>query len=521
MRIVRSTAMLLAVSALQVASASADVSCADPNNLCTGDPCTMTNIDVQSPCTVDFGSRTLIIAGILRVPDGGTLSLTADTIIQQGPIDGRHVGNGVGNGASITLIADVGDLESRGEIDVAGTASTGSIDLQAAGNLLVKDNLVAKPAGSNITATGGTVTVAAAGTVTTDQTAVIDVQGGDGSGGSVSIAGDLGATIQGRVHAEGNPGGTIVVGSSVGSVDLERDLRVQSADGPAGLVMVNGEAGITVNDKIRAGSEVAVGGDVQLTSGSGDVVIHEAVSVAGTAGGSISVVAAGTVAPTVRLNARATTGNGGSIDIDAATISLRKDLEVRSTVNGNGGQISLTATTLLDLVGGDAEAAGKVDGGSVTLKGGGGSGDVHIARNSTLTASGQHGNGGTLVVSAPAGMVIMETKVALTGNGPTGTGGDASVDGVGITINRTRIDADGRTFGGELRFNQSGGGTFLLDADVDARDSGTIEALAPGGNLTVSGRFRVEPAGCVGFSAAGTLNTANAVPDVPITPTCP
>ncbi len=287
MRIVRSTAMLLAVSALQVASASADVSCADPDNLCTGNPCTMTNIDVQSPCTVDFGSRTLIIAGILRVPDGGTLSLTADTIIQQGPIDGRHVGNGVGNGASITLIADVGDLESRGEIDVAGTASTGSIDLQAAGNLLVKDNLVAKPAGSNITATGGTVTVAAAGTVTSDQTAVIDVQGGDGSGGSVSVAGDLGVTIQGRVHAEGNPGGTIVVGSSVGSVDLERDLRVQSADGPGGLVIVNGEAGITVNDKIRAGSEVAVGGNVQLTSGSGDVVIHDSVNVAGTSGGSI------------------------------------------------------------------------------------------------------------------------------------------------------------------------------------------------------------------------------------------
>jgi hypothetical protein len=501
--------------------ASAQVSCANPDDLCTGDPCTMTNVEVQSPCVVDFGARTLVIAGILRVPDGGTLSLTAASIVQQGPIDGRHVGNGVGSGAAITLITTVGDAELRGEIDVAGTVATGSINVQAAGDILVKDNLIAKPAGSNMTAIGGTIALDAAGTATTDQTAVLDTQGANqaNSGGVIFVAGDLGVTIGGRTRAEGNPGGSIIVASNAGSVTLAGDLRVLSEGGPGGLVLVTGETGVAVNDNIRAASELTVGGTVTLTSPSGDVTINDGVSVAGTFGGSISINAPlGSVTTLAKLKASATTEIAGTVGIGAATITLRANIDARSR-SGSGGQVTLAATTVVDLVGGDADARGKLDGGAIALLGGGASGDVTVRRSSKLYASGSQGNGGSLVASAPAGAVTIEGPVALSGSG---MGGQAQVDGVAVTVNRAHFDADGRTLGGgELRFNQSGAGLLLLEGTFEARDNGAIEALAPAGNLTARGKFRVRPAGCVGFSAGGTLDTNAAAADVALTPTCP
>jgi hypothetical protein len=325
--------------------------------------------------------------------------------------------------------------------------------------------------------------------------------------------------IEGRVHAEGNPGGSVTVGSSGGTVVLDRDLRVQSANGPGGLILVTGETGVEVNDKIRASSDVTVGGTVQLTSPNGDIVIDDSISVGGVSGGSITVSApTGTVAPTVRVNARATTGTGGTIAIDADTITLRKDLESRSK-SGTGGQVNLQATTLLHMFGGDAEAGGKVNGGAVSLVAT--AGNVTITRSSSITASGAGGGGGSLVVSAPAGTVTLDTKVALTGKGVMGFGGQAQIDGMGIMLTRARIDADGSQGGGEIRFNQSGAGLLLLDGSFEARADGTIEALAPAGSLTARGKFRAAPAGCVGFSAGGTLDTTGVSSDVPISASCP
>jgi len=92
-------------------------------------------------------------------------------------------------------------------------------------------------------------------------------------------------------------------------------------------------------------------------------------------------------------------------------------------------------------------------------------------------------------------------------------GGEAQVSGVAITVGpKTRIGA------GELRFNQSGAGLFLLDGIFEAT---VIEALAPSGSLTARGKFFAGPSGCVGFSAGGTLDTSAASFDVPLTPNCP
>lgn len=521
MRILRMVALSAWCALVVPSAARAQVSCANPDNLCTGDPCTIgTNLDVISPCTVDFGARALVIAAILRVPDGGTMSLTAGSILQQGPIDGRHVGNGVGSGAAVTLIATGGDVELRGDIDVAGTVATGSIDVQASGNIVVEDSLIAKPAGSNVTAVGGNVSFDAGGTIFTDQTALIDVQAAGVVGGVVSIDGGGDVTLEGRIHAEGNPGGTVTIGSSGGFVSLARDVRVQGIGGPGGLLAVSGQTGIAVTDKQLATSDVALGGTIQLTSAAAGVFISDPLYVSGVSGGQILVSAPnGTVQPTERLDARATTGTGGTIDIDAEIVTLVKDAEARSK-SGNGGTVHLAGSQLVDLVGGDAETGGKIDGGSITLESS--SGDVRVARSSSLTASGVRGNGGSLTIDVPVGTLMLETKVALTGNGTLGVGGQADVFANSITISRARFDADGRAAGGALRFQQSGiGNLFLLEGTFEARKNGTIEALATSGDLTVRGKLRAAPPGCIGLSAGGTLNTTGASTDVPVTASCP
>lgn len=521
MRVVRLLALSACCALLLPSPVRAQVSCANPDDLCTGDPCTITaNIDVISPCTVDFGARALVIAGILRVPDGGSMSLTAASIVQHGPIDGRHVGNGVGSGAAVTLIGTAGDVELRGEIDVAGTVATGSIDVQASGSILVEDSLIAKSAGSNGSATGGSVTLDAGGTIVTDQTAVIDVQAANVTGGVVSIEAVGDVTIEGRIHAEGNPGGSVTLGSSAAFVSLDRDVRVQGIGGPGGLLAVTGQTGIAVTDKQLATSDVAIGGTIQLTTPAGGVFVSDPLYVGGASGGLILISAPnGGVQPTERLDARATTGTGGTIAIDAETITLVKDAEARSK-SGSGGSVTLSGSQLVDLAGGDAETGGKIDGGSITLESS--DGDVRVVRSSGLTASGTRGNGGALVIDAPSGTVTLETKVVLTGNGTLGVGGQADVFASTITIARARFDADGRATGGELRFHQSGiGALMLLDGTFEARKNGTIEALAISGDLTVRGKLRAAPPGCIGLSAAGTLNTTAASTDVPVTPSCP
>ncbi len=116
-------------------SARAQVSCSDPANLCTGDPCVITAVMVASPCTVDFGPRTVIIQGNLRVPAAGTLSFTAGaiTLDLNSRIDGTDLSGG-GAGADVTLQAS-GEIDLKGRgIDTSGSPG-GAITVEADGML--------------------------------------------------------------------------------------------------------------------------------------------------------------------------------------------------------------------------------------------------------------------------------------------------------------------------------------------------------------------------------------------------
>jgi hypothetical protein len=426
----------------------------------------------------------LVIGGALTVPAGGTLQLTAASITVQGRIEAP-------NGA-VTLTSG-GDAALNTEIDV----SPGSLTVVAAGNIEAKSRLKARP--------GGSVTLDAGGTIATRSTAVIEVQ----DGGSADLGGDAGVTIGGKVFAYGS---TVQLTSSAGIVTLGQDIRLDG--GVPGSVTIAGAAGVLLTGSIKA-TRAEPGNLVIIQSSAGDVTLNGKVRVSGPNAGTIVVEAPnGTVGGKRGLDAKGKT-TGGSVSVSADTIHLVADVVTRGS-QGDGGSITLEATTLVHLDGADLDATGKVNGGSVTVQADVASGDV-FADGSDIKASGSAGNAGVVQVSAPAGGVNLRAKIT-AGNGP---GGKIFVDGQAVSIGpKALLDVDGGP-GNEIRIAQTGAGLCALHGTFEARDGGTIEALAPAGSLTAVGRFRVEVPGCIGVAAGGVLDLSEADADIAVSAMCP
>jgi len=395
--------LLLLVLASRVDAAV--VSCDAPDNLCTGDPCVIETLTVVTPCEVDFGLRTLEIAGTVTVPDGGTLSLAASTIRLTGKLDGRNLNNGIG--ASVTLDGNMVELD--GAIDVGGTTGGGSVVLTA-GNLM-----------------------------------------------------------------------------------------------PRG--------------KIRATSKLGPGGTVALSGGSFNV--PNTIDVRGASGGSIEIQGGFVQVGFKALDARGLAGPGGSVTLSVTDVTVFGNVDLRGK-GGDGGMLTWTGRAHFTR---KVDVSGTANGGSIASAG-------RVAITGKILARGKTGNGGTLTVSSPQAMEccanigFMRAKLDFRGalaGGLIDLHGDWIQFAFGLPVPVTsQFRVGGGSSPGEVRITHSGTTHPLeIDANFDARDSGVVELLAPNTDLTVSGKALAGPAGCVGVSAGGTMNTSALVSDVVLAPNCP
>src|SRR5262250_3742147 len=114
------TFFVVAIVCAVAASVRAQTVCNAPDDLCTGDPCVIGDVDVTSPCELDFGPRALVVAGRVGVPQNGVLAFTAGTITieHDGEIDADHHDSS-DNLAHITLTA-------AGAITVSGALGASS-----------------------------------------------------------------------------------------------------------------------------------------------------------------------------------------------------------------------------------------------------------------------------------------------------------------------------------------------------------------------------------------------------------
>jgi len=279
----------------------AQVSCDDPDNLCTGDPCVIPSLEVVPSCTVDFRPRQLVIAGTLRVPADGSLSLTAATIVLQG----RLLHSDRFSSATAVLTAD-GNIDVQGSIAFQGS---GDLVLDAGGSI----DVAAAVTGSSGPGTRF-ITVEADGAVTIGRTVRNE--------GPVAVRGATGVTVSKPIITPLGYG--IEVSSSAGAV-LVNDILI--ANGPTGgVITIDGQGDVVINDRVLARGRRFGGGTISVASAAGNVEVSADLSARG-GGGTVTVTAPGSVSLGDRLDVfRAGTlvVQGGSVTASAGS-SARAD----------------------------------------------------------------------------------------------------------------------------------------------------------------------------------------------------
>jgi hypothetical protein len=133
-------------------------------------------------------------------------------------------------------------------------------------------------------------------------------------------------------------------------------------------------------------------------------------------------------------------------------------------------------------------------------------------------------NGGVVTVTAAGAARIRRTISA------KGVCGRSITDGGTVRIEGATVDVGSAGLlrvinGGDIRLTATGGdmllaGRYLAGRYLDPATIGIIEGTASG-NLLASGRFIASPNGCIALSAGGTLDTAGATFDVPLSADCP
>jgi hypothetical protein len=346
--------LLLASLVLAAAVAQAQIDCSDPDNLCTGDPCTIaSSIEVTPPCVVDFGSRALVVTGTVHAPSNSLVSFTAGSIMVSGVIEATDPTFAFHVGGDIVLTA-TGDVTVSGRLNVYAPVG-GTITLDAGGNVRIRG-----PVNASGTFGGGGVAIDAGADV--EITRPVKVRGGAGTiavtaGGNLVVDGSL--LAQNRANG-GGPGGNVTLLAG-GTVLVRNPIRAASMNGCGANVVVRGALGVAVERRIDARATCDV--DVEVSSSGGDVTIANRID-AGAPIGTIRLEAAGTLSVAGSLSARGGTHPGGTVFVRGATVSLATNVDVRGEP---GGTIEGTAT-------GDLTASGlfrAVPNGCIALSAGG------------------------------------------------------------------------------------------------------------------------------------------------------
>jgi hypothetical protein len=429
-------AMTLASARAPAATVEIDCSPVAADDFCGAldDPCTVNDnlVITAATCSPNFGTRAFVNNGKIKLPNGGSLNLTAGSITLNAKIDGKHTKVAPnGNGTSVSLTAaGLGagsDITVNKKINTSGRLTPGSISLDAEGDIQLDQQIIARgQGGSSPTATGGTITVHADGTVSSSKRGKIVARGKKKhtAAGVVDVSGDLGVSLKGRIEARGLYGGSVAATSATGNLTLEEEIRAFGEFGSGGTVVLTAPTGtLTIGGKKGA---------VKVNGGS-------------PAGGGSMTLSAVTIDAQKPLSAKGyTTFPGGMIDVTAESVLLR----VLRARGGSGGSINVTSTV-----------------GSVGV-------------TSAIQADGKAGNGGTVQIDAADGLTI-EGPVLVNGGKAAGLGGEARFTSGGAsdmnlgTNKNSKFEATGTT-GGVINAETTGTGDLVAAGKFTATTGGCI-----------------------------------------------
>ncbi|NJL83642.1 MAG: hypothetical protein HC890_13070, partial [Chloroflexaceae bacterium] len=396
-------------------------------------------------------------------------------------------------------------------VEATISTSSGNVQLTADGNVSLP--------GGGIFTTGGNLIINGASVQTVaGNSTVIDTTGG--SGGDV--------TITATTDEIGLNASSI---NSGGLIDLDAATNINTGD----LAAQNGQITLDSTGDINSGGLTANGSNITI----GSENLPQTVAIAGnvsTGGGDFNLTAAGDanfsllsdtvntgggnfkpLQPAAIINLPAkqhSTTNGGIISITGTSIG-ETDTGITPALNSGattGGDIIITATVGdITLNTSSLDASGVENSGNITIIATEGA----IATNN-LNATSQTGNGGTISLSAPAGIVTgiinsltlapdpvsQAGSVTLSSDGDisvlginaaanTGTGGDIIFGSNLLVIEPTSFVTTGTAGSGNIDLSAAtinGSGTLSLTAGTGAVTLGDTGNVTPLGGLIVQGQ---------------------------------
>lgn len=336
-----------------------------------------------------------------------------------------------------------------------------------------------------------------------------------GDGADVSLTSTLGGiVVKKRIDVSGKvSAGTILLDAAT-NVDLQNKLRSQArrtgATATGGTVTILADGAITSGKKglidVRGKKNHTGGGQANLTAQSG-------------------------IALSAQIDGRGDPGGTVTFSCPACTVSVSRNVRVEGWVDGGGGLVTGTAAALVMHTvnaSGTAPSAGTISLAADTVdirrlkaRGRGVAGGTIgvVAGTANVEAVLVDGlTGGSVDIQSMVGPVTMEK---IDGRAKSGAGATVAIDAAGDAVIEKRVDIRG-SGGGEFRI--AAGGNLDLgtkpNSKFRATDSGVIEGQAAG-DLSAQGKFEAGPAGCIGLSAGGTLDTGLATFDVALSGSCP
>ena len=459
------------------ACTAADIVAQDAGCPSGSDPCVITlAFEVGDGCTLDFGSRAVTVAGstVISAALGpehvGVITIKAGSLTVAGVIEAPGAGTtGAQSRAGSIYVIASGDVSvdgssAVGRIDVSHGASTGSIRLTAGGSVTInKGRLAADGEGD---AAAGTIEIDAAGDIVSTNESLISAAGISTRG----AGGDIGLYAGGAVRLDASSLGQslFVTGTNGGSVLIDASGQVEIA-------------GVAASGRGDGGE----GGDVDILSESDVRVVDAILVVGGPAGGSGGLVGINALRGDISIEADVIAGSGptegaaGEVDLQAAgslTVASTASVDARgNSGDSSGGIISLSAKTIL--VQGDVDASGGLEGGSVDIFSA-----TQIRLDATVRADGRLTGafGGEATIEAGVGLenrlsgagdLIITASVNVGGGGCSstrgcGSGGNASLEGCEVRIET----------GGSILARAASGGAIGVTAHRSLTVDGSIDA---------------------------------------------
>jgi filamentous hemagglutinin family protein len=532
---------------------------------------------------IEILGRTGLNAGIgrgLGTPEtvAGDITLNATGEIKVG--GGSDVRNLVrlrsqGNGGNITI--DSGSLSLQDgvllNVSTLGQGNAGNINLNVAGTVdIAGDSAIFSNVETGAVGNGGNITIDSSSFSLQDEAQLQTSTSGQGNAGNITVSAKNAVTlVDASIFSTVQPGGvgkggnidinaatlSLIDGGQLVSTTLEASATQPAARGDTGNINVNvtGAVNIAGQDDFYSGissitGRGTVGNSGNITIDSGSFSLRDGVQLqASTLGqgnaGNVTVRAKDAVFladNVVIFNSveRGGVGNGGNINISAATVSLINGAQLQTLTRGasdtlpagqgDAGNINVNVTGAVNIAGKKNFASvitstvgtGTVgNGGNITID----SGSFWLQDRAQLQAStlGQ-GNAGNVTVRAKdavslAGATILSTVEA----GGVGRGGNIDInastlsliDGAQLlTLTRGASDTlpAGRGDAGNVNLNVTGAVNIAGEKNGLSKISSTVDTgtVGNGGNITIdSGSFSLQDGAQLQASTFGQGNAGN------------